>query len=295
MRVSAGALLLALAQQIPGWAPRIDGVGGWDIMVTIHPTSQRRTLAVTSRGAIVELTKEGHPLLIAATGHICRGKPLIIRVDRNNGILLGEQGRRNVKSAFNEMLTGEKAVISFYRRPCRSTQYSEVNLEGFVETIEKLKTLPPGELDTLAASIIEERKKPRRTSEKTDPKKTLLNAARDGDLAKVMAMLALGVDVNVRTESNGYTPLIWASAQGHAEVVHTLLGGKADVNAQAKDLQTALMKACEKGHLEVVAPLLGAGADVNARTEQGITALNLALRSGHQEIVDLLRYVGAKE
>lgn len=298
MQVSIGALLLALALQTPGRSPRIDGVGDWSILIDVQPTSGRTTLSVTSSGTIVQLTKSGDPILIAATAHSCTGKALLIRVDQQEAMMLGEQGRRNVDRAFKQMLTGREAVIAYHQSPCDSVQTVEVELEGFAETVEKLKNLPPEEIDALAASIVEEREKSKRATEEGTTRgslgRALTGAARDGDLVRVIALLAQGADVDTRTESNGYTPLIWAASRGHAETVRILLGASADVNVQAKDGQTALMRACDNGHIEIAAVLVGAGADVNLATENGVTALKLATLMDHPEIIELLRQTGAK-
>ncbi len=250
--------MLGIALQTPVTSSLIEGVEDWDIIIDVLPASGRTVLSATSSGGIVQLTKSGHPVLIAAAAHNCPGKALFIRVDQNEGILLGEQGRRNVEFAFKQMLTGREAVIAYHRRPCESIQYLDLNLKGLTETVEKLKNLPPEEIDALTASIIEEREKTKRDIEegkKGGLGENLTRAAREGDLVKVIALLAQGADVNVRTETNGYTPLLWASSRGHTETVRTLVSVRVDVNAPANDGQTALMRACDNGRIDIVAIL----------------------------------------
>lgn len=298
MQVSIGALLLGFALQSPGLSPRIDGVGGWDILIEVQPRSGRTTFSVTSSGTIVQLTKSGEPVLIARTAHSCAGKALLIRVDQQETILLGEQGRRNVDPAFKQMLTGTTATIAYHPRPCESVEYAEVNLEGFAETVEQLLNIPSEEIDTLAASIVEEREESRRAAEEGTPRnslgRTLIAAARDGDMVRVIALLAQGAEVDARTETNGYTPLLWAASRGHAETVRILLSAGANADVQADDGQTALMRACDNGRTEIAAVLVGAGADVNLATENGVTALKLATLMDHPEIIELLLHAGAK-
>jgi Ankyrin repeats (3 copies) len=87
----------------------------------------------------------------------------------------------------------------------------------------------------------------------------LINAANNGDLASVKALLAKGADVNAKT-SYGWTALICASQHGHLEVVQALLAKGADVNAEQNNGRTALDAATAGGHADVIALLVKAGA-----------------------------------
>ena len=62
----------------------------------------------------------------------------------------------------------------------------------------------------------------------------LIDAARDGDLAAVRALLAQGAGVDA-TEGDGTSALHWASYRDDIETVALLLDAGADVNA-ANDL-----------------------------------------------------------
>ena len=92
----------------------------------------------------------------------------------------------------------------------------------------------------------------------------------------------------------GFTALMWATLNGHADTVKALTCVGADVNMQDKCGKTALMLASEKGHADVVKVLLDAGADVNAQDDNGNTALSLAEQNGHAGIADMLRNAGAR-
>jgi ankyrin repeat protein len=70
----------------------------------------------------------------------------------------------------------------------------------------------------------------------------LLDTAGRGDLGRVKQLVAAGVDVNV-CSSNGRTPLIYAALRAQPDVVEVLLQAEADVDAQADDGSTALIKA----------------------------------------------------
>ena len=54
------------------------------------------------------------------------------------------------------------------------------------------------------------------------------------------------------------------------------------------------MYASHEGHLEVVELLIEAEADVNAQANNGYTALKYALENGHTEVAQILRRSGAK-
>jgi hypothetical protein len=62
-----------------------------------------------------------------------------------------------------------------------------------------------------------------------------------------------------RTSESGRVEVLWTS-QGQFEVVKVLLEKEADVNAKAKDGKTALMWASKNGHVEVVKLLKAHGA-----------------------------------
>ena len=84
-----------------------------------------------------------------------------------------------------------------------------------------------------------------------------------------------------------------AAPQPSVEKVRSLIDAGADVNAEAKYRETALMKAAERGHVEIAKHLLEAGADVNAKNKEGRTALKFAVEYEHVEIVELLLEAGA--
>ena len=54
-----------------------------------------------------------------------------------------------------------------------------------------------------------------------------MTAARTGRIGAVKALLSRGADVNWK-EQNGQTALMWAAAEGHAEVVELLIEAGAD-------------------------------------------------------------------
>jgi ankyrin repeat protein len=91
-------------------------------------------------------------------------------------------------------------------------------------------------------------------------------------------------------EHDGRTALSWAAENGHPTIVQMLLNR--NVRADLKDdvyAQTPLSLAAENGHYAVVKLLLDRdGIDVNSKDHLGRTPLRLAAANGHKAIVELL-------
>lgn len=114
----------------------------------------------------------------------------------------------------------------------------------------------------------------------------LINAAKTGKLWRVKLYLSLGADVNA-VDSKGKTALMYASENGHDEVVDRLLQEeKIDVNKQDNEGKTALMYAVDSGHEKVVDSLLAdERIDVNVQDDKGLSALMLATISLDRDMV----------
>ena len=105
------------------------------------------------------------------------------------------------------------------------------------------------------------------------------------------------IDVNKALTSDGRTALIFASQEGHTEIVEKLMA-RPDIDVNKADTSkrcTALMMASRKGHIEIVEKLLARpDIDINqARTSDGCTAIIWASQVGHTEIVKRLVWAGA--
>ena len=91
------------------------------------------------------------------------------------------------------------------------------------------------------------------------------------------------------------TALMWASVEGHTEVVRLLLdrGAMIDEMDHYEEGWTALMKASWEGNTEMVQLLLDKAASLEKKDFDGMNALMLASKEGHTELVQLLLDAGA--
>jgi hypothetical protein len=154
----------------------------------------------------------------------------------------------------------------------------------------------------------------------------LVDAARDGNLARVRALVDQDPALVRATDEEGYGALHWAAIRGHWDVFQLVLAAGAPVDTVGADGGTPLHWACHwdradmvamlldrgadltvanrwgrtplhvaarRGCAEVAALLLACGADPRARTREGWTPLHVAYRGGHPDLVDLLLARGA--
>jgi len=118
------------------------------------------------------------------------------------------------------------------------------------------------------------------------------DAARDGDLDSVLALIASGADANL-AQPDGTTPLLWAAYQSDAEMVTALIAAGADPNARNRFGVTPLLQASRDGNAHVIAALLDGGATLDAAVLEGQTPLMAAARAGSVAGVELLLEHGA--
>lgn len=121
----------------------------------------------------------------------------------------------------------------------------------------------------------------------------LIQAAQDGGLKEMKALLEKGANVNL-TDQYGWTALIYSIAKQDSSKIKLLLESSPDVNTKDRRGITPLMWAALGGKPEIVKLLLSKGADVNAITKNGATALSFAIAKGHDNIAQLLKKAGGR-
>ena len=128
----------------------------------------------------------------------------------------------------------------------------------------------------------------------TTPEERLRQAATDGNLQQVDALLGEGVPAHA-ADGRGVTPLLMAAKNGHRSVAARLLENGASVNQPRHDGVTPLLIAVQEGRLDIVTLFLEKGTNVRVRAPlvAGITLLHVAAHQGNQDIVRLLLDHGA--
>lgn len=114
------------------------------------------------------------------------------------------------------------------------------------------------------------------------------NAARDGDLAKIQALLKANPGAVSSRDNDGETPLHYAAGFGRKDVAELLLAHRAVVDAKDNDGWTPLHFAAQQGHADLAELLLAHNADVNAKNNDGDTPLHMAGGQGYKKLAELL-------
>ncbi|KAL5270041.1 hypothetical protein ACHWQZ_G003503 [Mnemiopsis leidyi] len=119
-------------------------------------------------------------------------------------------------------------------------------------------------------------------------KTPLMVAAANGraDIVNILLQQEV-VDVNMK-DNFQWTALHHASHANQADIAQLLVQHAADIDCQALNGGTPLMRAVESGSVEIVKLLLGQGAKINLRTKHEKTALDIAYEWGNSQIIDLI-------
>lgn len=121
----------------------------------------------------------------------------------------------------------------------------------------------------------------------------LLDAARDGDVKTVRALLAQHVPVTA-ADADGSTALHYAVRANNTELADLLIANGANVKAVTRYNVNPLALACSNGNADMIEHLLKAGADANSTSEEGQTALMTAALAGKVDAIKVLLAHGAK-
>ncbi len=116
-------------------------------------------------------------------------------------------------------------------------------------------------------------------------------AAFAGNLDGVKAELRKRVSIEIPGTEAHMTPLIAAASNaehGNRKVVTHLLDQGANIDATARDGNTALMMAASNGRLKLVKLLVTRGAKLQMQNNACQTALSLAREAGHTQMVAFL-------
>ena len=140
------------------------------------------------------------------------------------------------------------------------------------------------------------KKKPRQTfPDNSSPNNMLLlNAAEDGNTVVIKQLIKYGANINYQ-DDDGWTALMFASANRNYDVIKLLLENKVKINIQSKAGKSALIISIEAGDVNSVKLLIANNADINLKTVEGLTALKYAILNRNTEIEQILRNAGAMD
>ncbi|KAF8773102.1 Histone-lysine N-methyltransferase EHMT1 like protein [Argiope bruennichi] len=114
-------------------------------------------------------------------------------------------------------------------------------------------------------------------------------AAAEGDILKVLNILAQGIDPNLKFDNHEKeTALHAAAAAGHTSIVHLLIQAGAVNDAINEKIYTPLMLAVENNHKDVVFYLIKSGACADFKGENGMSSFHISAKNGSLEILKML-------
>lgn len=150
------------------------------------------------------------------------------------------------------------------------------------------------------------------TSANPDGETALHLVARSGNVEAAKLLLMHGAKVDAREKFGDQTPLMWATARRHPEMVELLASKGADVNARSavRDYQrvataesrakfldrggfTPLLYAARENCMACVDALLKHKADVNLSDPANVPPLSIAMMNGNWDIAKRLIEAGA--
>ena len=109
-------------------------------------------------------------------------------------------------------------------------------------------------------------------------KEKAVDAAAEGDVARLDALAVLNFNLSAPVDSYGQTAILIASHHGHTLAVRALLRHKADPNIASHGGVTPASAAAAAGHGEVLSILAEAGANLDARGSEGLAPIEYVMR-----------------
>jgi len=145
-----------------------------------------------------------------------------------------------------------------------------------------------------------------------DGQTALLAVSRTGNVKAAQVLLNAGATVDAKEKWGGQTPLMWASARRHPEMMRLLIAKGADVNARSidRDYQrhiqaegrpksldsgglTPLMYAARENCKECVEVLLQSKADIDLPDPDSVSPLLVAIMNANWDVAKQLIEAGA--
>lgn len=119
----------------------------------------------------------------------------------------------------------------------------------------------------------------------------LHSAVTNGRIHIIRFLIEKGADIEIKN-NNGLSPLFTALDRGRDPAAHLLIEKGADVNVKGFRNRTLLHTAARTGNIRVARLLVNHGAEINARDSQGYTPLDLSLSSGQPGTARFLKENG---
>lgn len=122
--------------------------------------------------------------------------------------------------------------------------------------------------------------------------KSLVKSSANGNMLEVTSLIKRKVNVNY-LDKKGWSALMWASAQGHSNVVRLLIDNGAVVNipeqtekSSSTGISTPLHWATFNGHIEVIWLLIKKGLNYNEVDKYGNNCIHHAVASSRVDILE---------